>query len=85
MNNNPMAMIMQMMNGGISQDQILERIAQNNPKAQSALAQMRQSGMSLNEYMGKIAQQNGGLSVQQYAQRLMQQRGFPMPPMNGRR
>lgn len=89
-----MAMLMQMMNGGMNQDQILQQIAQNNPQAQAALNQMRQSGMSLNDYMSKIAQQNGGGSVQQYAQQLMRQRGISMPnmpmgqgqmPPNGRR
>lgn len=81
MTNNPMFKIMQMMNGGMTQEQILQQIVQNSPQGQAALNQMRQNGMTLNDYMTKIAQQNGATSPQQYAQQLMQQRGFSIPNM----
>lgn len=69
MNNNPMNMFTQLMQGSKSPQQFmyqLQQMARNNPQAQQALQQfniannqMKQSGMSLKQYTLQYAKQNG--------------------------
>ena len=57
MNNNPMAFIMQMLAGGNPQAQI-QQIMQSNPQAAAIVNQMKESGMSPNEFLAQYARQN---------------------------
>jgi hypothetical protein len=69
MNNNPMNMFAQLMQGCQNPQQFIQQIqhmANNNPQAQQALQQfniannqMRQSGMSMKQYALQYAKQNG--------------------------
>lgn len=81
-NMHPMARLFQMKQMGYSDDQILQEMAKNNPRAQSAISQMNAQNMSVNDYVAKIASQNG-MTTQQYFQHLAQQNGMQVPPMGG--
>lgn len=61
MQNNPMAQIMQMINGGTSPQVILQQMLQNNPQAQSTLQtlQSQANGRSPREMVFQLAQQAG--------------------------
>lgn len=55
---NPMQILMQMMSGGNPQ-QMLQSAMQNNPQLRAILNQQKQSGMSMEQYVRQLAQQNG--------------------------
>lgn len=77
---NPMAVLFQMKRQGYTDDQILDQMAQNNPQMQTAIQQMRQEGLTADQYAEKISRQNG-MSTQQYFQHLAQKQGMQVPPM----
>lgn len=58
MNGNPMNILMQMMSGGNPQ-QMLQGAVQNNPQLKAILNQQKQSGMSMEQYVRQLAQQQG--------------------------
>ena len=58
MANNPMQMLMQMMNGGANPQQILQNAMRQNPNFNAVLNQMKNSGMSGEQYVRQYAKQN---------------------------
>ena len=58
MQNNPLAMIMQMMNSGTNPQQLMQQIVSQNPQLQVMLNQAQQSGMSPRDYALQFAKQN---------------------------
>ena len=58
MNGNPMNILMQMMSGGNPQS-MLQNAMKQNPQLQAILNQQKQSGMSMEQYVRQIAQQQG--------------------------
>lgn len=58
MQNNPLAMIMQMMNSGTNPQQLMQQIVSQNPQLQVMLNQAQQSGMSPKDYALQFAKQN---------------------------
>lgn len=58
MNGNPMNILMQMMSGGNPQV-MLQNAMKQNPQLQAILNQQKQSGMSMEQYVRQIAQQQG--------------------------
>ena len=58
MNGNPMQILMQMMSGGNPQA-MLQNAVKQNPQLQAVLNQQKQSGMSMEQYVRQLAQQNG--------------------------
>lgn len=58
MNGNPMQILMQMMSGGNTQA-MLQNAMKQNPQLQAILNQQKQSGMSMEQYVRQLAQQNG--------------------------
>ena len=55
---NPMQLIMQAMSGQGNPQQMVEQIARNNPQANAMLNQMRQSGMSPQQFTMQYAKQH---------------------------
>ena len=55
---NPMNILMQMMSGGNPQ-QMLQNSMKQNPQFQAILNQQTQSGLSMEQYVRQIAQQQG--------------------------
>lgn len=55
---NPMQILMQMMSGGNTQA-MLQNAMKQNPQLQAVLNQQKQSGMSMEQYVRQLAQQNG--------------------------
>lgn len=55
---NPMQILMQMMSGGNPQA-MLQNAMQRNPQLQAILNQQKQSGMSMEQYVKQLAQQQG--------------------------
>lgn len=58
MNGNPMQILMQMMSSGNPQA-MLQNAMKQNPQLQAVLNQQKQSGMSMEQYVRQLAQQNG--------------------------
>lgn len=58
MQNNPLAMIMQMMNSGTNPQQLMQQLVSQNPQLQVMLNQAQQSGMSPRDYALQYAKQN---------------------------
>ena len=58
MQNNPLTMIMQMMNSGTNPQQLMQQIVSQNPQLQVMLNQAQQSGMSPRDYALQFAKQN---------------------------
>lgn len=60
-NNNPINMIMQMLNNGGNPQQIMQQIMQKNPQAGQMLTQMKNmaGGKSPKEFAMQLAKQNG--------------------------
>lgn len=58
MSGNPMNILMQMMSGGNPQS-MLQNAMRQNPQLQAILNQQKQSGMSMEQYVRQIAQQQG--------------------------
>ena len=58
MNGNPMQIIMQMLNGGYSSQNIIQNIMQSNPQMQVVLNQMKSSGMSNEQFVRQYAKQH---------------------------
>jgi len=58
MNENPMQIIMQMLNGGFSPQNIIQNIMQSNPQMQVVLNQMKSSGMSNEQFVRQYAKQH---------------------------
>lgn len=58
MNNNFMAMLMQMISGNMNPQQILQNMMNQNPQARAMMNQIQQSGMSPQEYLNQYAKQN---------------------------
>lgn len=56
--NNPMNLIMQMIMGGQSPQQITQNLVSQNPQLQVLLNQAQQSGMSMQQYAMQYAKQN---------------------------
>lgn len=59
--NNPINMIMQMLNNGGNPQQIMQQIMQNNPQASQMMAQMKNmaGGKSPKDFAMQLAKQNG--------------------------
>ena len=55
MNNNP---IIQMLMSGSNPQQIIQNMVQNNPQARAMLNQMKNSGMSNEDFVMQYAKQN---------------------------
>lgn len=55
---NPMQLIMQAMSGQGNPQQMVEQIARNNPQANAMLNQMRQSGMTPQQFTMQYAKQH---------------------------
>ncbi len=55
---NPMQLIMQVMSGQGNPQQMVEQIARNNPQANAMLNQMRQSGMTPQQFTMQYAKQH---------------------------
>lgn len=74
MNNlNPMQILTQMMMGGNPQ-QMLQNAIRNNPRLSAVLNQQKQSGMSMEQYVRQLAQQNN-IDIQPMLN-MLSQRGF---------
>lgn len=58
MNNNPMQMIFQMMQAGNNPQQILNTIVNQNPQARALMTQIKNSGMSPQQFLSQYAKQN---------------------------
>lgn len=58
MQNNPMQMIMNMMQMGNNPQQILQNIMMQNPQASAIMNQMNSSGMSPKQFCMQYAKQN---------------------------
>ena len=58
MNNNLMNMLMQMISGNMSPQQILQNMMNQNPQVRAMMNQIQQSGMSPQEYLNQYAKQN---------------------------
>lgn len=56
---NPMQLLMQAMSGQGNPQQIVEQIARQNPQANAMLNQMRQSGMTPQQFTMQYARQRG--------------------------
>jgi len=56
---NPMQILMQMMSGGGNPQQMLQMAMQRNPQFNALLNQQKQSGMSMEQFVRQLAQQNG--------------------------
>lgn len=74
MQNNPLAMIMQMMNSGTNPQQLMQQIVSQNPQLQVMLNQAQQSGMSPRDYALQFAKQNN-INIQPYIN-AMNQKGI---------
>lgn len=57
--NNPMNALMQMMSSGGNPQQIVQKLMQNNPKFNSIMNQVKNSGMTTEQYARQYAKQNG--------------------------
>ena len=55
---NPMQLIMQAMSGQGNPQQMVEQIARNNPQANAMLNQMKQSGMTPQQFTMQYAKQH---------------------------
>lgn len=58
MNNNPMAMLMQLMSSKQNPNQLINQLLNQNPQANIMLNQMKQSGMSPKDFVLQYAKQN---------------------------
>lgn len=58
MSGNPMQMVMQMMANGGNPQQIMQNMIKNNPQFNAVLNQVKQSGMSMEQYARQYAKQN---------------------------
>lgn len=58
MNGNPMQMIIQMLRSGGNPQQMVMNMMSNNPKAKSLLNQVKQSGMTNEQFARQYAKQN---------------------------
>ena len=58
MNGNPMQIIMQMMAGGGNPQRIVQQMMKNNPQASALMNQVKQSGMTTEQYARQYAKQN---------------------------
>jgi len=56
---NPMQILMQMMSGGGNPQMILQNAIKQNPQFNALLNQQKQSGMSMEQFVRQLAQQNG--------------------------
>lgn len=57
--NNPMNTLMQMMSSGGNPQQMVQKLMQNNPKFSSIMNQVKNSGMTTEQYARQYAKQNG--------------------------
>lgn len=58
MNTNPMQMIFQMLSAGNNPNQIIQQAISQNPQAQVVFNQMRNSGMTAEQFTRQYAKQN---------------------------
>lgn len=72
--NNPMGALMQMMSGGGNPQQMIQALIQRNPKFQQIMNQVKNSGMTTEQYARQYAQQNG-INIDQMVN-AMKQRGW---------
>lgn len=56
--NSPMQIIMQVLSGRANPQQMVEQIASQNPQAQAMLNQMKQSGMTPQQFTMQYAKQH---------------------------
>lgn len=56
--NNPMQMIFQMIQMGNNPQQILNTLVNQNPQARALMAQMKNSGMTPQQFFAQYAKQN---------------------------
>ena len=59
MNGNPMQILMQMMSGGNPQEMLQTAMKNKNPQLNAVLNQQKQSGMSMEQFVKQLAQQQG--------------------------
>lgn len=75
MPNNPMNALFQMMgNGGGNPQQMVQMLMQRNPKFQQIMNQVKNSGLTTEQYARQYAQQNG-IDIDSMAN-AMRQRGW---------
>lgn len=74
MNNNPMAMLINMMMSNQHPNQIVQQMLQQNPNAQILMNQLQQSGMHPRDFAFQFARQNN-INMQPIMQ-LFNQRGI---------
>lgn len=74
--NNPLASLLQMVSSGTNPQQIFQHMVNNNPQLAPVINQMRQSGMSPQQFVAQLARQNN-INIQPLVQNL-QQRGIKL-------
>ena len=74
--NNPLASLLQMVNSGTNPQQIFQHMVNTNPQLAPVINQMRQSGMSPQQFVAQLARQNN-INIQPLVQNL-QQRGIKL-------
>ena len=72
--NQSLANLMQMVNSGTDPQQIFQQMVNNNPQLAPVINQMRQSGMSPQQFVMQLAKQNN-INIQPLVKNL-QQRGI---------
>ena len=74
MNQNAMQFLMQMLSSGGNPQQVIQNMMQNNPQMNAVLNQVKQSGMSMEQYARQYAKQNN-INIDQMLNTL-KKRGF---------
>lgn len=74
--NNPMNAIMQMMSGGGNPQQMVQMLMQRNPQFSAIMNQVKNSGMTTEQYARQYAKQNG-INIDQMVNALRRKGGLP--------
>lgn len=74
--NNPMNALMRMMSGGGNPQQMVQMLMQRNPQFNAIMNQVKNSGMTTEQYARQYAKQNG-INIDQMVNALRRKGGLP--------